>query len=400
MNCLRLLCTTLAVALAACGVGGPSSSTTATSPASPWVGAWGTALHQPAAVAADTSLRMIVHPTLASERIRVRFANPYGDAPVTLVAIRAALRTTGPAVDAATDRAVTFDGADFITLAPQAEVVSDPVELPVAVGDDVAVSFYLEEAATLSQHGASRSVNYLASGNHTAEADGASFTSTATSWWGLIGIDAERADALGTLVALGDSITDGNDPPDINNRWPDYFATRLQGEGIPVGVLNAGIGANQVTQDTNFLGSSEAAVKRAQRDVFERPNVKWLVLFEGTNDLGQGITADAVYAGLVDIAQRARVRGIHVIVGTITPRGRDAAWAANPALEEERVKLNEMIRAGVGAQFDQLADFDVALREEAAPALMRLEYDSGDGLHPSPLGLQRIAETVPVDALR
>lgn len=399
MTLFRALVLLASLLAAGCGVGGIASSVPATE-TSPWVGTWGTALHQPAAVAADTSLRMVVHPTLAAERIRVRFANPYGDAPVTLAAIHAALRTTGPAIDAATDRIVTFGGAETVTLAPGAEVVSDPVDLPVAIGDDVAVSFYVADASTLSQHGASRSVNYLATGNHTAEADGASFTSTATSWWGVIGIDAERADAPGTLVALGDSITDGNDPPDINNRWPDYFATRLQGEGILVGVLNAGIGANQVTQDTNFLGTSEAAVKRADRDVFQRPSVKWMVLFEGTNDLGQGLTADVVYAGLVDIAQRARTRGIHVIAGTITPRGRDAAWAANPALEEERVKLNEMIRAGVGTQFDQLADFDVALREEAAPALMRLEYDSGDGLHPSPLGLQRIADEVPLDALQ
>jgi lysophospholipase L1-like esterase len=41
----------------------------------------------------------------------------------------------------------------------------------------------------------------------------------------------------------------------------------------------------------------------------------------------------------------------------------------------------------------------VALRVEVAPAFMAPEYDSGDGLHPSPLGLMRIAETVPVDAL-
>jgi lysophospholipase L1-like esterase len=398
---MRILVLSCAALLAGCGIGGLSSA-----PEGPghgagdgWVGAWGTALHQPAATAADTSFRMIVHPTLAAPRIRVRLSNAYGDAPVTFESVRAALRTQGPAVDAGSVRAVTFGSQDTVTVPVGGEAVSDPVDLPVSVGDDVAISFYVGAAATLSQHGASRAVSYLASGNHADEADGASFTTAATSWWSLIGLDADRPDALGTFVALGDSITDGNDPPDINNRWPDYFAARLQQLDIPVGVLNAGIGANQVTQDTNFLGTSEAAVKRAQRDVFERPNVRWMVLFEGTNDLGQGVTAEAVYAGLKDIADRARARGIHVIAGTITPRGKDPFWSADPALEAERVKLNEMIRAGVGATFNQLADFDVALRVEVAPAFMAPEYDSGDGLHPSPLGLMRIAETVPVDAL-
>lgn len=395
LHCLWLPLVTL---LAACGVGGTASTDGVRDMR--WVGTWGTALHQPAAVAADTSLRMIVHPTLAAGRIRVRFANPYGDAPVTLDSLHAALRTTGAAVDPATDHVLTFGGADTLTLAPKAEVFSDPIDLAIVPGADVAVSFHVAEAATLSQHGASRAVSYLASGNHTAETDGASFTSTATSWWGVIGIDAFRDDALGTFVAFGDSITDGNDPPDVNNRWPDYFATRLQAADIPVGVLNAGIGANQVTQDTNFLGTSEAAVKRFDRDVLQRPRVRWLVLFEGTNDLGQGISADTIFTALTQLAGRAHARGIHVIIGTITPRGRDAVWASNPALEEQRLRLNELIRGGVPSIFDELADFDEVLRDPVAPSLMRTEYDSGDGLHPSPLGLQAIADAVPIGALR
>lgn len=384
--------------LGACGVGGESTESGVRDMR--WVGTWGAALHQPAAVAADTTLRMIVRPTLAGERIRVRFANPYGDAPVTVGSIHAALRTTGASIDPATDRIVTFGGDESLTLAPKSEVVSDPVDLPVAIGDDLAVSFYVADPSTLSQHGASRALSYLATGDHAADADGAAFTSTATSWWGVIGVDVFREDALGTFVAFGDSITDGNDPPDINNRWPDYFATRLQEASLPVGVLNAGIGANQVTQDTNFLGTSESAVKRFERDALQRPRVRWLVLFEGTNDLGQGISADAIFSALAQLAGRAHAQGIHVIIGTITPRGKDATWTANPALEEQRVALNDKLRASVGSVFDQLADFDVALRVPEAPSIMAPEYDSGDGLHPNPLGLQVIADTVPIDALR
>ena len=154
-----------ALAATACGVGGGPVSTPVQVPKSDWVGIWGAALHQPASTAADTSFRMIVHPTLAAETIRVRFASPYGTAPVTFSSVHAALRTNGPAIDAATDHAVTFnDGADTLTLEPGEEVFSDPVALPIAIGDDLAVSFYVADAATLSQHGASRAVSYLATG--------------------------------------------------------------------------------------------------------------------------------------------------------------------------------------------------------------------------------------------
>jgi lysophospholipase L1-like esterase len=370
-----------------------------------WIGIWGTALHQPAAVAADTSLRMIVHPTLGADRIRVRFANPYGDAPVTFESIHAALRTTGPAVDADTDHVVTFAGADTLTLAPKTEAFSDPIDLAIVPGDDLAISFYVAAASTQSQHGASRAVSYLATGNHTDEADGSSFTSTATSWWSVIGIDAFREDARGTFVGFGDSITDGNEPSEANNRWPDYFATRLQGEAFPIGVLNAGIGANQVTRDTNFLGTSEAAVKRFDRDALQRPNVRWMVIFEGTNDLGGGVPAEPIFAALCQLAGRAHAHGVHVIAGTITPRGKDGTWPTNPALEEQRVKLNDLIRGSVdspesGACFDELADFDEALRDPLVPYVMAAQYDSGDGLHPNPLGLQVIAETIPIEGFK
>lgn len=390
-----------AAALAGCGAATDSAPPHAAG-ADPWVGIWGAALHQGAATAADTSFRMIVRPTLDAPVIRLRLANSHGTAPVRFESVHAAIRDVGPAVVAGSDQAVRFGGVDAVTVPVGAEALSDPVTLAVTPDDELAVSFHVADASTLSQHGSSNAVSYLASGDHAAEPDGSAFTSAGTSWWALAGVDGARADSPGTFVALGDSITDGNNPPEANNRWPDYFADRLAAAGMPIGVLNAGIGANQVTQDTTFLGSSEAAVKRFERDVLQRPAVRWMIVFEGTNDLAQGIAADAIFAGLLDIAARARERGIVVIAGTVTPRGKDPTWRATPAFETERVKLNDLIRANVGSgkSFDALADFDAALGAPAAPDVMSPQYDSGDGLHPNPLGLMLIADTVPLDALK
>ena len=405
-HCVLLSC------LAGCGAAADSTASTASAPpvsvpqdpllppGPTWVGAWGTAMHQSVNFS-EVSLRMVVHPSIGGDQLRLRFSNAHGQTAAQYRKVSIALRDTGPAIDAATLSTVRFDGAESFELPPGGERISDPLVFSFAAGDDLAISFHVGTDAPLDQHGNAVAINYIsASGDFTEETSGASYTSTSTSWMGLVGVDVQREGRAGTFVALGDSITDGGNPPDTNNRWPDYFATRLAAEGIDKGVLNAGIGANQVTRDTNFLGMSQAAVTRFARDVLARPSVDSLVLFEGTNDLNGGVLADEVYAGLRDMSQRARALGIHVIAGTVTPRGKDPLWGANPALEEQRQILNASIRAGIGTDFDALADFDTALASPGAPDVMNPLFDSGDGLHPNALGYQALADAVPLDFLQ
>lgn len=364
-----------------------------------WIGAWGSAPHA-TAVFENTTLRMIIHPSVSGDAIRVRLSNAYGAGPAQYDAVRIAKRSNASSIDAASEKVVLFGGAPGITLQPEYEVVSDPVDFSFAAGDDLAISFFVSTPSSLGTHGNAYTVNYIASGgNHLDDAMGSSFTSTSTSWSGVLGLDVARDDLPGTFVALGDSITDGNNPAEVNNRWPNYFATRLADDGIELGIVNEGIGANQVTQDTNFLGMSQAALTRFARDVLGRPNVGTVIIFEGTNDLAQGVSADAIFAGITDMASRAHAQGIHVIGATVTPRGKDATWTITPAFEVERIKLNGLIRAAVGSTLDALADFDTALAAPGVPSVMSPEFDSGDGLHPNPLGLMALADAVPLKFL-
>lgn len=364
-----------------------------------WIGAWGTAPHA-TVVLQNATARMVFRPSVGGSAVRVRLSNAYGAGPAHYAAVRIAKRSNGPSIDAASEQPVLFKGAPGVILQPEDEVVSDAVAFSYAAGDDIAISFFVSDASSLGTHGNAYAVSYLASGgNHLDDAMGSSFTSTTTSWSGALGLDVARDDLPGTFVALGDSITDGNNPLEVNNRWPDYFAARLADEGIELGIVNEGIGANQVTQDTNFLGMSQAAVTRFARDVLGRPNVGTVIIFEGTNDLAQGISADAIFVGITDMANRAHAQGLRVIGATVTPRGKDATWTITPAFEAERVKLNGLIRAAVGSTLDHLADFDTALAAPGAPSVMSPEFDSGDGLHPNPVGLMALADAVPLDFL-
>lgn len=384
-----------ALVLAACG-SGRSTDAIPGAEAGAWQGAWAAAPHQPVSQS-DVSFRMIVRPTLGGDRLRLRFSNAYGSQPTRITAVSVAIRSTGPAVDGSSLQAVLFGGLPGAEVPPGTELLSDALDFSWSFGEELAVSFHVAESSDMDQHGNAVAVGYSGSGDLTMDAAGSGYGNVVTSFFGFMGLDVVRPDASGTIVALGDSITDGGNPPEINNRWPDYLADRLHEAGLAFGVLNEGIGANQVTRDTEFLGFSEAAVSRFDRDVLQRPGLRTVVLFEGTNDLAGEVGAQEVFDGLVDMARRARAAGVRTIIGTVTPRGSSALWT--DAMEQQRVLLNQMLRDAVGLEFDALADFDTALANPLLPNLMATQYDSGDGLHPNPLGLQEIAATLPLEAL-
>ena len=99
-----------------------------------WVGTW-TAAPAPAEGAAfsNHTLRMIPRVSLGGSRLRVRISNAYGVRPLAIGAAWVGLRSTGPALVPDSNRRLTFGGETSATIAAGALVVSDPVELAVAL---------------------------------------------------------------------------------------------------------------------------------------------------------------------------------------------------------------------------------------------------------------------------
>lgn len=356
--------------------------------------------------ARDQSFRMLVHPTLGGERLRLRFSNLVGDRPLRLSAVRVAVSLLGPAIQPSRESVVLFGGAPGVDIAPGTEAVSDAVDLPFAFGENLAVSFHIDgDSGPITWHAVAFDVSYIGlpgGGDTTSDVLGLSFPQPTIGWFFLSGIDVERHDALGTIVAIGDSITDGAyQVPATNTRWPDFLARRLQRENIPMGVLNLGINSNTVTPTLQLTGNEgEPLLQRFERDVLQHPGVRSVIILEGTNDIPQGVPAEVIYAGLQTVAGRAKAAGLCVVVGTITPR-----MDAVPALfgwnllqhEPVRQQLNALIRAST--DFDAIADFDAALRNPLLPDTPFLPYYFPDLLHPNSLGFQRIAAAVPLEAL-
>ena len=97
-----------------------------------------------------------------------------------------------------------------------------------------------------------------------------------------------------TLVAFGDSITDGaRSTPDTNRRWPNILATRfLAHKGRGIGVVDAGIGGNRILHDAQSnIAFGVNALARFDRDALKQPGVKYVVVMEGINDLGHAGTS-------------------------------------------------------------------------------------------------------------
>ncbi|GAA3341065.1 SGNH/GDSL hydrolase family protein [Amorphoplanes nipponensis] len=398
----------LAAALLSALVAAPASAAPASPPTAPWTGAWATSPQREAGPAfADQTLRMLVHPTLGGAPVRLRLSNEYGDQDVTFGAVGVARAAASGAPDlvAGTSRPVTFRGRGAVTVRAGTHVLSDPVPLAVAYGQDLAVDLYVTaggDAAAITGHDAAQGTQFVADGDR-AGAPGAAFTGTVNSWFWLAGVDVRPAPAVpGSIVALGDSITDGAYTTwNGNDRWTDVLAARLQ--ALPArrrfGVLNEGIGGNQVLTDRTDCcgaGTSVSALRRERTDVRQQTRVRYLILAEGINDIGYHADADALIAGMRTIADRAHRAGLRVIGATITPYGCDAG-CFDATQEATRQRVNAWVR-GSGA-FDGVADFDAVLRDPADPARVLPAYQA-DPLHPDIAGQRAMAQAVDLSLFR
>lgn len=381
-----------------------------TARASDWTATWGSAQMiadgdnaLPADRASAITLRQVIRVSAGGERIRIRVSNAFGTRPLTIGAARVALATAAGTPATAAGVALAFAGSAGAMIPAGAEMYSDPVAMRVAGGGDLAVSLYLADAAApQTGHPGARATGFVLAGDHVADRAFAGATTT-TRWYALADVEVEGG--AGTVVTIGDSITDGYGvAPDRNTRWPDILAARLRAGTATrgIGVVNAGIGGNRVLLD----GIGPNLLARFDRDVIARSGVRWAILLEGVNDLGV-MTRDApatpaqhaaivaqitgAYRQLVD---RAHAHGIAVIGATIMPFAGNDYYHPGAATEADRQAINRFVlTAGV---FDATIDFDALIRDPAHPDRLAPRYDSGDHLHPSEAGYRAMGEAVPL----
>lgn len=367
-----------------------------------WVGAWVTSPQMPYTSGIsqkgfnNQTVRSIIHPNLDGKGLRIRFSNKYGSNPLTFGEVHVAVSKGGANIIDGTDHAVTFEGHENVTIAPGAEVLSDPVTMPVKSGRNLTVSVYVPQSSgPTTWHSHSNQTSYISPGNHVADADSSSFDAKENAWFWINGVDVNASPSVkGAIVTLGDSITDGNNSTlNGNHRWPDLLANRLnQGPpGIQKSVLNEGISGNRIFTDGPTVG--ESALHRLNHDVFGQTGVTDVILLEGINDIRHWpdiYDSDKIIEGMKQIIVRSHSHGLRIFGGTLIPYKGSGLYTVKG--EETRQAVNDWIKTS-GA-FDGYIDFDKAVRDPEHPQLMLPKFDSGDHLHPSDAGYQAMANTI------
>lgn len=384
-----------------------------------WIATWATSQVGPEpsqpqltdAELTDVTVRQIVHLSVGGSTMRVQMSNAFGTRPLRVDAVRVAkAKSAGSsAIDAGTDHAVTFDGRDSVVIPAGAVYVSDAVQMPVDALSDVAISFhYAEPPSVQTSHPGSRATSYLLQGEHSGDAELVDAEKTVR-WLGLAEVDVTAEDAARTVVALGDSITDGHAATtDGNDRWTDELAKRLQADKKlrDVAVANEGIGGNHLL--TNGLG--ESVLERFDRDVLAVSGVKYVVVLEGINDLGglgrrRGATQQdwdelvkRMEGAFAQIVTRAHAHGILVYGCTIMPDGGGKYYNPGAMDNAARQQVNAWILAP--GHFDGVLDMDKVMQDPANPLDLNPKYDSGDHLHPGPVGYKAMGDAIPLEWFR
>ncbi|MBQ6796754.1 MAG: lipase [Clostridia bacterium] len=369
-----------------------------------WVSVWGNAVsvaeNRPERYAKNITVRYPIRIPFSADAVRLTFDNYCGTEPITLdkttVLCRGRFYT------------VLFGGEKSVTIPAGENVVSDPLGLELSAQETIDVSFYLADFTLM------RSVVFTcgplshglyANGDRTEDADIDIETSRPTHlFYFLSNVSVLTEQNRRTVVCYGDSITAQD--------WPDYLTLRCEREGFDrTAIIRRATSGSRILREYTCLTYESYGLKGSRRFAHEVPTdgADTVIIQQGINDIihpvGEEVnafrpmsdlpTVDELTEGLCTYIAQAREMGLRVYVGTLLPMG---GWRTDaPFRQELRNAYNDFIRTT--DLIDGCIDFDKALRDPENPNCFLPEFDSGDHLHPSKKGYERMAAEVPSELL-
>lgn len=369
-----------------------------------WLPSWATTIqttepnNNPPPLGGKT-LRQFVWPTVAGEEIRIQLSNEKGKSPVQIQKVHIALAKTSSdpgnsmgQIDTATDAAFTFGGMPNVTIPAGETVWSDPLDYPLPEIKLTAITMQFGNGvpSEITGHPGARTTSYIANGDAVAQ-EGLTGAETRDRWYFINAIEVKAPKDAAAIAVLGDSITDGYGILNKFARWPDFMTLAIKNDpelAKSRSVLNFGMGANNLTVTSEY---QDAGVVRFERDVLKRDKIKWLIVFEGVNDINGGVQAQAIIDAYKQIITKSRAKGIKVYGSPITPMG------SNNAV---RNTVNEWVRTS--GEFDAVIDLDAAIRDSSNPHSIGAMFkrDDGDNLHPSAAGYEAMGNAVPLSLFK
>ena len=369
-----------------------------------WVSVWGNAVsvaeNRPERYARNITIRYPIHIPFTGNGIRLTFDNYCGTELINIS------RTT--VFYGGKFYPVTFEGNRIATILAGENIVSDPLEIPLLAGEVLQVSFYLANFTLM------RSVVYAqgplsegmyANGDRTEDAHIDLETSRKTHlFYFLSNVSVLTDKENRAIVCYGDSITAQD--------WPDCLALRCFNEGYSkTAIIRRATSGSRILRQYSCLTYESYGLSGEYRFAHEVPTdgADTVIIQQGINDIIHPVgeeknvfrpmsdlpTVEELIEGLKNYISQARTMGYKVYVGTLLPMG---GWRTDaPFRQEMRHAYNEFIRTT--DLIDGCIDFDAALRDPENPDHFLPEYDSGDHLHPSRKGYERMAAEIPAELL-
>jgi hypothetical protein len=170
----------------------------------------------------DATLRQTLHMSVGAPKIKLTISNTFGGSDLPITAGSVGLPTSGAAgvsgIQASPQAPITVGGkASFVV--PRGQVVtSDEIDFAVAAQSMISVSLYSQagqSGSSITGHPGSRTTSWFASGNRVNATTMAGTASV--HWYFVSGVQAYVPAGTGSLVVLGDSITDGRGSEDNKN---------------------------------------------------------------------------------------------------------------------------------------------------------------------------------------
>jgi len=385
-----------------------------------WAGVWaaspGDASSTSRALPGQTS-RTLLTPLGSGSKIRVRLSNTFGLEGLRISASSIAEAWSGASVRPETLHRLRFGGRASVTIPAGRQVISDPVNMRAKAFRKLAVSIYVDPDSNLAltRHIGGRQTSYIApaeAGDQTAVGDGGSFTESTTTRFVVAGVDAFTKSRAGSVVAFGDSITEGSQGnllldtgvlagTDTDESYPAFLARRLEKRKSlrRLNVVNGGMAGNRLLTPGLMPAFGPSALARYRRDVVDIPGARTVIVLLGVNDIGQtSAGAGEIIDGLARLVTGMNRFHLRVLLGTLTPVGFKAGSRyASARANLTRSAVNRWIRHQNAS--DGIVDFDAAIRDRDRPGFMAARFDSGDHLHPNAAGYRAMASRVPLDDL-
>lgn len=365
---------------------------------------------------AQQTYRTVVSPKVAGSQVRLRLTNKFRSAPLEIGSVTVGTQTAGPAL-AAPPVSLTFGGSRRVVIAPFDEVVSDPISVNTTPLVPLAISTYVPGSTTfLTGHWNGNAATYYTapgSGDHSRDARPDAYTLSTSNDLIVSGVDVLAPAGTSTVVAFGDSITDGfvagsiasvplsRSSIDDRVRYPSQLQRRVNEANLPLAVVNSGQSSSKLLQDGYVPPLGRRGLSRIDDDIIGVDGVRDAIILQGINDLGlpPWASADQLIAGLTEMIGKLRAEGIRVHLGTIMPASNALpnGTVAAPFSNTDRLEVNNWIRKKSRA--DTVVDFDAALQDPSNPNVLNPAYAGIDNLHPSPAGYAAMAHTIDLSTL-